>query len=60
MVYGKGADFEGMTDRQFDAYQKKVLRTLEQIRQEIQESGSSKALDVEIRDIEEQLKRPLG
>lgn len=50
----------GMTDRQFDAYLKKSLRILEQIKKEMQSSGNSTsvALDNEIQDIEEQLKRP--
>ena len=49
----------GMTDRQFDAYLKKMLRTLEAIQKEMQAAGvSSPTLDTEIKDIEDQLKRP--
>ena len=50
----------GMTDRQFDAYLKKMLRTLKLIKKEVQSSGNSvsEELDNEIKELEEQLRRP--
>ena len=51
----------GMTDRQFDAYQKSLLRDLKRIEEEITkiaDGAKSKALEGLIKDIEEQLKRP--
>jgi len=50
----------GMSDRQFDVMQKKTLRELESVRQEIEAKygGTSEKLEVMIKDIEEQLKRP--
>jgi hypothetical protein len=51
----------GMTDRQFDTYQKSLLRDLRIIENEIKEKCSGvkiKNLDILIKDTEEQLKRP--
>ena len=50
----------GMTDRQFEAYQKKTLRSLQRIKEEIETSGNSvsETLLTEIRDLEEYLNRP--
>ena len=51
----------GMTDRQFDAYQKSLLRDLKRIEEEVAEIAGeikSKELESLIKDIEEQLKRP--
>jgi hypothetical protein len=52
----------GMTDRQFDTYQKSLLRDLERIEEEIKQKFGDGA-DVENlkklkRDTEEMLKRP--
>ena len=50
----------GMTDRQFDAHLKGLVRELEDIRNEIKEKyqGESQKLERLLRDFEEQLKRP--
>jgi len=51
----------GMTDRQFDAYQKTLLQSLRRAAKEIEEikpNAKSESLEVIIRDIEDQLKRP--
>ena len=50
----------GMSDRQFDVMQKKTLRELEAVREEIKAKyqGESEKLETMIRDIEEQLQRP--
>ena len=55
----KVGELMGMTDRQFDAYQRSLLRELKRIEAEIAKSGVENAdLDNLIKDIEEQLKRP--
>jgi len=49
----------GMTDRQFDAHQKSLLRELKRIESQLAEVGvENKDLQVLIKDIEEQLQRP--
>ena len=50
----------GMTDRQFDTHQKRILRLLEKVKEEITTSGNSQSqtLDTMMKDIEEELKRP--
>jgi hypothetical protein len=49
----------GMTDRQFESYQKRILRELERIETKIRESGVSvDELNLLIADITEELKRP--
>ena len=51
----------GMTDRQFDAYQKSLLRDLRRIEEEIDkisDGAKSKELEALIKDLEEQLTRP--
>jgi hypothetical protein len=49
----------GMTDRQFDAYQTRLLREFEKIEEEIKESGAkSKTLETLKKDTEDMLKRP--
>ena len=48
----------GMTDRQFDSYQARLLRLLVKIAEEIKEKGESKELDVLIKEIEKELRRP--
>ena len=48
----------GMTDRQFDAYQKNLLRRLETALAEAKEKGTFKELEKLLADIDEQLKRP--
>jgi len=53
----------GMTDRQFDAHNKTLLRLYEQVREEQKEiaegkSKTSKTLEKLIKDTEELLNRP--
>ena len=48
----------GMTDRQFDSYQAKLLRILKRVDEEIREKGESKELKELIAEIEAELKRP--
>ena len=49
----------GMTDRQFDSYNKRILRYLEEIKEQAVKSGLSiKQLDVLIDDIKDELQRP--
>ena len=51
----------GMTDRQFDTYQKSLLRDLKRIKEEVAKltnGAESKELRELIQDIEDQLKRP--
>ena len=48
----------GMSDRQFDSYQSKILRILKKAEEEIREKGESKELIGLINDIEAELKRP--
>lgn len=47
----------GMTDRQFDSYQKRLLGRLEVIKKE-NEDKENKELDKLIQEIAEELKRP--
>lgn len=48
-----------MTDRQFDSYQKRLLKLLLQIREENEEKQvENKRLEDLINDISEELKRP--
>ena len=48
----------GMTDRQFDSYQARMLKLLIRIAQEVKEKGESKELLELIEEIEKELKRP--
>ena len=48
----------GMTDRQFDSYQSKLLRLLKKIDEEVSEKGESRELKELITEIEAELKRP--
>jgi len=48
----------GMSDRQFDSYQAKLLRILKRAEQEVEEKGKSKELSDLILEIEAELKRP--
>ena len=48
----------GMTDRQFDSYQAKLLRSLKRAEEEFKEKGESKELRELIAEIEAELKRP--
>ena len=51
----------GMTDRQFDAYQKSLLRDLKKIKKEIlaqKEDMKTEVLDELTKDIEDSLQRP--
>jgi hypothetical protein len=49
----------GMTDRQFDSYQARVLKILRHINGEIREKGcDSKELSELIKEMEAELKRP--
>lgn len=48
----------GMTDLQFLAYLRKSLQTLEQVKKEIETEGKSSTLEREIRELQEQLKKP--
>ena len=49
----------GMTDRQFDEYQKSLLRDLEKIQTALKEKGIKDGdLDRLIKDINDGLKRP--
>jgi len=48
----------GMTDRQFDSYQARLLRLLVKIQEEIKAKGESKELEELIKEIEKELKRP--
>jgi len=51
----------GMTDRQFDAHNKLLLREYERIREEVKEisgGNTSKTLEKLIKDTEELLNRP--
>jgi len=48
----------GMTDRQFDSYQARLLRLLVKIAEEIKEKGESKELEGLIKEIEKELRRP--
>ena len=50
----------GMTDRQFDAYQKSLLRELKRAEEEIAQKFNTKSIILEevIKDIEDQLKSP--
>ena len=50
-----------MTDRQFDAYQKGLLRELKRVKDDFlknPDSTKNETLDKLIKDIEEQLQRP--
>jgi len=51
----------GMTDRQFDSYQRALLRDLERIKEELKRIAvgvESKELERLIKDIENELQRP--
>ena len=49
----------GMTDKQFDAYTKGLLRQLEMVEKELKEkSVNSPTLTQMIKDLDEQLRRP--
>lgn len=48
----------GMTDKQFEAYQQRLLRELEKIEEEVIKSGTTIWLKQLINDIENQLKKP--
>jgi len=49
----------GMTDKQFDAYVLGQLRRLEQAKSDLAKDGAkSEVLDLMIKDLQEQLKRP--
>ena len=48
----------GMTDRQFDSYQGRILELLLEALEEIKKSGESKKLEKLIAAIEAELKRP--
>ena len=51
----------GTTDKQFEAYQKILLRHLERAKEEIAQiakGAASKQLDILIKDIEDNLKNP--
>jgi len=48
----------GMTDRQFDSYQARLLKILKSALEEITEKGDSKELVELISEIEAELKRP--
>ena len=48
----------GMSDRQFDAYNKTLLGRLVIASEEIKEKGTSKELDKVIKELDENLKRP--
>ena len=49
----------GMTDRQFDSYIRGLLRDLRRIEEEmIAAGGKNKTLEILIKDLEDQLKRP--
>jgi len=48
----------GMTDRQFDSYQARLLTILKKAIEEIHEKGETKELSGLIAEIESELKRP--
>ena len=48
----------GMTDRQFDSYQARLLDQLKRILKDISENGSTDELEHLIASIEAELKRP--
>lgn len=48
----------GMTDRQFDSYQARLLDQLIRIQTEVKEQGSSPELEKLIASITSELKRP--
>ena len=48
----------GMTDKQFEAYQQRLLRELEKIDDEIKRTGKTTWLKQLMTDIENQLKKP--
>jgi len=48
----------GMTDRQFDSYQARMLKLLIRIAEEVKEKGESKELLELIDEIQQELKRP--
>ena len=48
----------GMTDKQFEAYQQRLLRELEKIEDEIINKGTTIWLKQLMNDIENQLKKP--
>lgn len=49
----------GMTDKQFESYQKGLLRQLEVVENEVKStSGTSQMLEKVIQDLEDALKRP--
>jgi len=54
----EGSVHMGMTDRQFDAYQKNLLRRLEIALKECKEQGTQVELEKIMQDLDEQLKRP--
>jgi len=54
----EGGERMGMSDRQFDAYNKTLLGRLVVAKEEIEEKGTSKELDKVIKEIDETLKRP--
>ena len=48
----------GMTDRQYDGLMKNLLRRLQTAQEEIKKEGTMKELELIIKDIDDQLKRP--
>ena len=48
----------GMTDRQFDSYQARLLKLLKRIQEEVKAKGESKELAELIEEIEKELRRP--
>jgi hypothetical protein len=48
----------GMSDKQFDAYKKRVLREIERAKDEIDSNGKSPTLEQLIIDLKGELERP--
>lgn len=49
----------GMSDRQFDSYKRRILRELQEIKEEIEEKGVTvKKLNNLIQDLDDELQRP--
>ena len=48
----------GMTDRQYDGLMQNLLRRLQIAQEQIKKDGSTKELDLIVKDIEDQLKKP--
>jgi len=48
----------GMTDRQFDSYQARLLDLLRKVLEEMQKNGSTEELEKLIASLEAELKRP--